>query len=94
MKQLFLNVLGIAAQQVSSGDVIRISSNIRSGELNMFFAFAHDARRNASIQTLNISMAVALARLLIAMHHGSFEIKTTPERVTTITLRFPSSRLI
>lgn len=94
MKQLFLNVLNIAAQQISSGDVIRISSNIRSGELNMFFAFAHDARRNASIQTLNISMAVALARLLIAMHHGSFEIKTTPERVTTITLRFPSSRLI
>lgn len=94
MKQLFLNILTIAAQQISSGDVIRISSNIRSGELNLFFAFAHDARRNAAIQTLNISMSVALARLLIAMHHGSFEIKTTPDRVTTITLRFPSSRLV
>lgn len=92
INQLFFHVLAVAARQISSGDVIRISSNIRSGELSIFFAYTHDSRR--ALQTLSVSMSVALARLLISLHSGTLEIKTTTDRITTITLKFPASRLL
>lgn len=92
--QCFGHVFSIIAQQITSSDTVRISSNIRSGDLNIFFSFAHDARNNAPLQSLSISISAALARLLIALHGGDFEIKTTPERITTITLKIPASRLL
>ncbi len=94
LRQLFACVLAVAAQNISSGDSVRISGNIRGGRLNLFFSFVSDGKRqNSHAPSLQTSMSVAIARLLIALHDGVFEMKSTPDRVTTITLRFPAERL-
>lgn len=97
LRQLFMHIYTIVAAQTNAGDTLRVSSNIRAGQLHLFFSFAHNMGQPTPTldteEALNTSMAVALARLLAAMHQGSFEIKTTPDKITTLTLKLPVNRV-
>lgn len=107
LKQLILNALNFAAPQLGSGDVIRISTQMKGGELLIILAYSatsserKQARLAGSVmpmapapQRTQLGLGMALARLLIALHQGSLEIKTLPDRTTTITVRFPGSRVL
>ena len=88
LKQLILTVLGALAQQVAGAEPIRVSSSLRAQELSLSFSYAGNTSRSRQ------GMALALARLLIALHQGVLESKTVQERVTVITLKFPSIRVL
>jgi signal transduction histidine kinase len=107
LKQLILNVLNFAAPQLGSGDVIRISTQMKSGEMLILLSYsATSAERTqarlagsvipmvSSPQRSQLGLGMALAKLLIALHQGALEIKTLPDRTTTITVRFPGSRVL
>jgi len=106
-KQLVLNILNFVAPQLGSGDVIRISTAMKAGELLVNLAYSatgserSQARPASSVlpmtsapQRTQLGLGMALARLLIALHQGTLEIKTLPDRTTTITVRFPGSRVM
>lgn len=93
IKQMILGILTAAAHQLSPGETIRISSSLKAQELALIFSYSA-AGTFASASRSKHGLELALARLLIAMHEGSLEVKTTADKITAITLRFPSSRLI
>ncbi|MFZ4125455.1 MAG: hypothetical protein ACOYJ2_05230 [Rickettsiales bacterium] len=106
IKQLILNILNFAAPQLSSGDVIRISTAMKGGDMLVVLAYSSNARErrknraassfipiDATPQNTQLGLGMALARLLIALHQGTMEIKTLPDQTTTITVRFPGSRM-
>lgn len=97
LRQLCLHLFTVVASQTGTGDVLRVSSNIRAGHMNLFFSFAHSTQNSHASATagdmLGTNMAFALARLLAAMHQGSLEIKTTPDKITTLTLKIPTTRV-
>ncbi|MBN8542957.1 MAG: hypothetical protein J0M34_01685 [Alphaproteobacteria bacterium] len=106
IKQLILNILNFAAPQLSSGDVIRISTTMKGGDMLVVLAYSSNARErrknraassfipiDATPQNTQLGLGMALARLLIALHQGTMEIKTLPDQTTTITVRFPGSRI-
>lgn len=105
LKQLILNILNASAQHLSAGDAIRITSALKAQELSLNFAYvitpAMDATRMKSLGSSlpfasrsKQGLELALARLLIAMHQGSLELKTTQDRTTTVTIKFPAIRVI
>lgn len=97
IKQMVLNILSSITQQLSSGDTLRITSALKAQELSLIFSYiSQDAggRRNPAQSRSKHSLDMAMARLLIALHQGSLEMKTTPERVTTVTVKFPAIRVV
>jgi signal transduction histidine kinase len=105
IKQMILNILQASARHLNSSDVIRIASGLRAQELSLSFSYVSnataDSGRLKSLGTLVSSasrtkhgLELALARLLIAMHQGTLEMKTTQDRTTTVTVRFPAIRVI
>ncbi len=93
IKQMILNVLTAASQQVSTGDTIRITSNLKAQELSLCFSYA-GAPSAASAARSKHGLELALARLLIALHQGTLEMKTTQDRVSMVTLKFPALRVL
>ncbi len=93
LKQLVLNILGAIAPQVTGGDPIRLTSSLKSQELSLSFSYTATNGSNALARSRN-GLDLALARLLIALHQGTLEMKTTNDRVTIITLRFPAGRVV
>lgn len=106
IKQLILNILNFAAPQLSSGDVIRIHTAMKASDMLVILAYSSTGRErrknraassfipiDATPQNTQLGLGMALARLLIALHQGTMEIKTLPDQMTTITVRFPSSRI-
>ena len=87
IKQMILNVLNAAANQVSDGETIRVTSSLKAQELSLIFSFG-------SLGRSKYGLDLALARLLIGMHQGTLEMKTTADRVTMITLKFPALRVL
>jgi signal transduction histidine kinase len=107
IKQLVLNILEYIAPQLEPGDVLRIEPQMKAGEMLLVFAYTAASAERRAARSLPESLAmlsagtrppaglgVALAKLLIALHQGSLEIKTLPDRTTTITVRFPKSRVL
>lgn len=106
LKQLVLNILQASARHLNPGDVIRVSANVKAQELALHFAYVSnvvaDGTRLKSLGTLVSSSAarskhgleLALARLLVAMHQGTLDMKTTQDRTTTVTVKFPAIRVI
>jgi signal transduction histidine kinase len=93
VKQLVLNILNSIAHHVGGNDAIRISSHLKAQELSLSFSYAS----NSSLISANRSkqgLDLALARLLIALHQGTLEMKTTAERVSVITVKFPALRVL
>lgn len=93
IKQLVLNILGAIAPQLPGGDSIRLTSSLKAQELALSFSFAASSTVSAHARS-RYGMDIALAKLLIALHQGTLEMKTTNDRVTIITLRFPAERVI
>ena len=101
VKQLVLNILQSSARHLSPGDTIRITSALRAQELALTFSYAAstDNARLKSLGTVVTSrtrhgLDMAMARLLVAMHQGVLEMKTTQDRTTTVTVRFPAIRVV
>lgn len=104
-RQLLLTLLHECAGHLSAGDVIRISVQDKGDELNIIFGYGdnndRDSRRNrgSSIdlsqrQYRSQGLSIALARLLIAMHEGTMETRTLPDKTFQIWVRWPASRII
>ncbi len=102
LKQMILNILNASARHLESGDVIRIGSATRAQELNLSFSYIAgvDTKGKSPMNELSFAsrskhgLELALARLLVAMHQGSLEMKTTADRTTTVTIKFPASRIV
>lgn len=105
LKQLILNILQASARHLNPGDVIRVGTLLKAQELGVSFSYVSnavaDGTRLKSLGTLVSSstrskhgLELALARLLVAMHQGTLEMKTTQDRTTTVTVKFPAIRAI
>ena len=104
LKQMMLNILNAAARLLNPGDTIRIGSSVKSQEVALYIAFVSTVNTHAPKALGGVAFShasrskhgldIAMARLLIAMHQGSLEMKTTQDRVTTISVKFPASRVI
>ena len=92
LKQLTLNVLNAISYQLATGETIRITSNLKAQELSICFSYSSMAGTHATRSKHGLE--IALARLLIAMHQGSLEMKTTAERITIITVKIPAIRVL
>lgn len=90
LKQTVLSVLNAIAQQISGNEPVRITSSLKAQELSLSFSYPSSAASHRNRNGLDL----ALARLLIALHQGSLEIKTMQDRITIITLRFPALRVL
>jgi signal transduction histidine kinase len=99
LKQLILNILNASAQHVGTGDVIRISAVPKTQELQLHFSYLGDTAPK-SIATMAMhprgkhGLELALARLLVALHQGTLEIKTTADRTTVVIVKFPAQRVL
>ena len=106
LKQLVLNILQASSRHLNPGDVIRVGAFIKAQEIGMSFSYVSnmvaDGARLKSLGTLvsaNVprtrhGLELALARLLVAMHQGTLEMKTTQDRTTTVTVKFPAIRVL
>jgi signal transduction histidine kinase len=92
IKQLILNVLNACAAQLADSETIRITASLRAQEMTLSFSYTGSAG-NATSRSKH-GLDLALARLLIALHQGTLEMRTTNDRVTIITLRFPANRML
>ena len=93
LKQTVLNILNAASTQLNNGDNIRITSSVRAQEVSLIFSYSAPTSLTTSARSRQ-SLDFALARLLVGMHQGTLEIKTTADRVTTVTIKFPAIRLV
>lgn len=101
LKQMVLNIMNASARHLAAGDVIRINSVMRSHEMVLSFSYIAGIDKNQSpLGDLSFGsrskhgLELALARLLVAMHQGVLEMKTTQDRTTTVTIKFPAARVI
>ena len=92
IKQLILNVLNACAPQLGSGETIRVQSTLRAQELSLNFSYTGSVA-SATARSKH-GLDLALARLLIALHQGTLEMKTTADRVTIISVKFPALRVL
>jgi signal transduction histidine kinase len=92
IKQLILNVLNACAPQLGSGETIRVQSTLRAQELSLNFSYTGSVA-SATARSKH-GLDLALARLLIALHQGTLEMKTTADRVTIISIKFPALRVL
>lgn len=89
IKQLILNILNAIGSQCGPGDSVRITNALRAQELSLIFSYSASTRGGA-----RNGLSLALARLLVAMHQGTLEMKTTADRVTIVTVKFPALRVL
>lgn len=89
IKQMVLNILTALGQQASGNEPIRVTSSLKAQELSLNFSYAGGG--NARVKS---GLELALARLLIALHQGTLEIKTMQDRVTVVTIKFPALRVL
>lgn len=104
LKQMFLNILGASTRHLNPGDVIRIQAGIKAQELAISFSYVSHTASDSRLKSLGAlvssanrskhGLEMALARLLVAMHQGTLEMKTAQDRTTTITVKFPAIRVI
>jgi signal transduction histidine kinase len=105
LKQLVLNILQASARYLNAGDAIRIATSMKSQEMALSFSYVShgnvDTGRLKSLGTLvntgsrtRHGLDLALARLMVAMHQGTLDMKTTQDRTTIITIRFPAIRVV
>jgi signal transduction histidine kinase len=93
LKQTVLNIMNAAATQLNTGDAIRITSSMRAQEVSLIFSYSAPPSLPTSARSRQ-SLDLALARLLVGMHQGTLEIKTTSDRVTTVTVKLPAIRVV
>ena len=93
VKQLILNVLNAINQQLAANDPIRITSSLKAQELSLSFSYTSGVSALSATRSKH-GLDLALARLLIALHQGSLEMKTTADRISIITVRFPALRVL
>ena len=91
IKQMILNILSTLHQHASPADPIRVTSSLKAQELSLCFLCVSAATSSARGKS---SLELALARLLVALHQGTLEMKTTQERLTMITVKFPALRVL
>lgn len=103
LKQMILNILNASAQHMNRGDTIRVVSTTKSNELQLSFAYIAVSPTESAVKSLGSlpfaarskhGLELALARLLIALHQGTLEMKTTTDRTTTVTVKFPALRVL
>lgn len=104
IKQLVLNILQASARHLNPGDVIRVSTSLKAQELGIHFAYVGGGVADSRLKSLGTlvssanrskhGLELALARLLVAMHQGTLEMKTTQDRTTTVTVKFPAIRVV
>ena len=102
-RQLLLTLLHESAAQLNAGDLIRISAADKGDELHIVFGYGQepDERRNRG-RNIDLTarpqrsqgLSIALTRLLVAMHQGSMETRTLPDKTFQILIRWPGSRII
>ncbi|MFZ4541797.1 MAG: sensor histidine kinase [Rickettsiales bacterium] len=93
VKQLILNILNSIGQQLTPGDPIRITSSLKAQELSLSLSYPSNPSL-ASASRSKQGLDLALARLLVALHQGTLEMKTTQDRITVITVKFPALRVL
>jgi two-component system cell cycle sensor histidine kinase PleC len=93
VKQLVLNILSAASQQLPEGEPIRITSSLKAQELSLNFSYASGTQQATAMRSRH-GLELALARLLIALHQGTLEMKTTQDRVSMVTVKFPALRVL
>jgi signal transduction histidine kinase len=93
IKQLVLNILNAIAQQVTAAEPIRITSSLKAQELSLSFSYTASSALLSATRSKQ-GLDLALARLLIALHQGSLEMKTTADRLSIITIKFPALRVL
>lgn len=91
VKQLILNILNAIAQQSPPNDTIRITSSLKAQEVTLSFSYNGQAASGARGKQ---GLDLALARLLVALHQGTLEMKSTPDRISIIAVKFPSLRVL
>lgn len=93
VKQLILSILNAIGQQLSTADTIRITSSLKAQELSLSFSYTGNhglANSTRSKQGLDLAMA----RLLIALHQGTLEMKSTADRSSVVIIKFPALRVL
>ncbi len=94
IKQLMLNILNAIQQQLPQGEAIRITSSLKAQELSLSFSYSGGGTSALSAGRSKQGLDLALARLLVALHQGTLEMKTTSDRVSIITVKFPAMRVL
>lgn len=93
IKQLVLNILNAIAQQLAVAEPIRITSSLKAQELSLSFSYTANSNQLSATRSKQ-GLDLALARLLIALHQGTLEMKTTADRLSVITIKFPALRVL
>ena len=93
IKQLVLNILNAIAQQLSVAEPIRITSSLKAQELSLSFSYTANSSLLSATRSKQ-GLDLALARLLIALHQGTLEMKTSADRLSVITIKFPALRVL
>ncbi len=103
LKQMLLSILNAIARHCAMGDNIRISGQGKPQEYSLHFSYQASLNEKTNRMAPTVlghtsrtkhGLELAMARLLIGMHQGSLEMKTTQDRTTTITLKFPALRIV
>ncbi len=108
LRQLLLTLLHESASQLNVGDAIRISVLDKIDELHMIFGYGRESERESTYARRppeaydlaykqpqrNSGLSIALARLLVAMHQGTMETRTLPDKTFQILIRWPQSRIV
>ncbi len=95
IKQLILNILNAIGQQLAPNEPIRITSSLKAQELSLSFSYSGTGTATSYGQSRSKQgLDLALARLLIALHQGTLEMKTTQDRISVITVKFPALRVL
>ena len=94
IKQMILNLLSAIGQQTMTNEPVRITSAIKAQELSLSFSYVTGGSVLAPTSRSRYGLDLAMARLLIALHQGTLEMKTMQDRVTVITVKFPALRVL
>lgn len=90
VKQLVIQLLSMASQQVLEGDTIRVAASLKNREMQLLISYAPQSEPGRGRMTLGM----ALCRLLVALHQGQLESKTNAERVALVVVKFPAIRVV
>lgn len=102
-RQLLITLLHECSAHLSAGDVIRIGIQDKGDELQLLFGYGEPSERDhRHSRNMDLSqrqqkihgLSIALARLLVAMHEGSMETRTLPDKTFQIIVRWPQSRIV
>lgn len=108
LRQLFLTLLHELASHLTSGDAIRIEIADKSEDIHIVFGYGKEPERDSAFSRRiadnfepnhkqpgrSSGLSIALARLLVAMHQGTMETRTLPDKTFQILIRWPQSRLV